>query len=332
MGHPESTIFHHSAWASVILDRYRCQPVYYVLENERGEISAAAPFLRLKSPLTGKRIVCLPSSEFCFPLAYREEDLGELMAVLKQEVDGEHSSYLEVRGWGSLGTPGQFGFKEHSYYLTHIIDLDGDPQKVRARMDRNGRYNLRYSEKSPITVRIGQGEDDLKEFYRLAMATRRRHNLLPQPYRLFQSIYRHVIVPGHGYIHLAELNGKVIAANMYFCFKDTVTHEFNAQDENYFEYRPNYLLIWKAIERACQESYHHYHFGRTHPENQPLATFKRHWGSREATLSYCYYPTVRGTSSVSQSSVIYRAYTTVNRLLPRFLMNFAGEFMFRHMG
>ena len=330
--HPESNIFHHSAWARVVSDIYGGHPAYYVLENERGEITAAAPFYWIKSPLTGKRLVCLPQSESCFPLAYCEDDLRELLNKVREEVDAERHSYLEVRGWGKTGAPNQFGLKEYPYFLTHIIDLDGGPAGVRSRMDRNGRYNLRYAEKSPVTVRTGLNEGDLKEFYRLTTATRIRVNLLPQPYRFFQSIYRNLIIPGYGYLLLAELSGKVIAANIYFCFKDTFVHEFAAQDKDYFEYRPNYSLIWKALELACQDSYRYYNFGRTQPENQPLATFKKHWGSEETTLPYYYYPAVRGLSSVSKSSLIYRAYTSINRHLPGFLLRLAGEVVHRHMG
>lgn len=332
MNHPESTIFHHSAWARVIQDRYNCSITYYVLENEYSEITAAAPFLWIRSPLTGNRLACLPSAEFCYPLAYREEDLRYLLTEVQEEVDNARPSFLEIRGWGEVGNPEQFGLKASPYHLTHIVNLNGDLQKVRAGMDRNGRYNLRYAEKKPINIRIGQDENDLREFYRLTKITRRRLNLLPYPYRFVKSIYDHLIVPGYGYLLFAEVMGKVVAANLYFCFKDTVFHEFNAQDHNYFEYRPNYLLVWQAIERACQESYRYYNFGRTHPENRHLAAFKKHWGSEEKRVSYYYYPEVRGVSSISKSSPMYRAYTTVNRFMPSLLLNLAGEFMFKHMG
>jgi serine/alanine adding enzyme len=330
--HPDSTVFHHSAWARVLSESYRCQPAYYVLENERNEILAAAPFLWIKSPLTGKRLVCLPQCEFCFPLAYHEEDLRDLMTRVQEEVDGDRHAYLEVRGWGSLGAPQALGLKERSYFLTHIVALDADPQKVRSRLDHNGRYNLRYAEKSPVTVRLGQGEADLREFHRLNTETRRKHYLLPQPYRFFRSIYQHLVIPGHGYLLLAELNGRVVAAHLNFCFRGTISQEFNAQDQDYLKYRPNYLLIWKTMEQACQESYRYYDFGRTQPENQPLATFKRHWGSQEIALPYYYYPQIRGVSSVSQRSLTYRAYTTINKCLPGFMLRFAGDIIHRHMG
>lgn len=332
MTHPDSTIFHHSAWARVLVDIYGCMPSYYIMENERGEITAGVPFISIKSKLTGKRLICLPRSEFCFPLAYREEDLKQLLVRAVEDADKDHLSYVEIRGWGRLGSPERLGLVKRSYYLTHTVALDGDLQGIKSRMDRNGRYNLRYAEKSPVTIRLGQDENDLKEFYRLSVATRRRLNLLPRPYHFFQSIYKNIIIPQHGFLLLAELNGKVIAANMYFCFKDTVIHEFNAQDKDYLEYRPNYLLIWKAMERSCQQSHRYYNFGRTQPENQQLANFKKHWGSEETVLPYYYYPELCGMSSVSRCSLLYRTYTMINKCLPSFMLKVAGDFMYRHMG
>jgi lipid II:glycine glycyltransferase (peptidoglycan interpeptide bridge formation enzyme) len=239
---------------------------------------------------------------------------------------------VEIRGWGKLGTPKKLGFKEFSYYLTHDVHLDGDLDKIRARMDRNGRYNLRYAEKSPVTVRLGENEKDLKKFYQLAAVTRKRLNLLPQPYHLFRHIYKHIILPGHGYLFLAELKSQIIAANLYYYFKDTFIHEFNAQDQRYFDYRPNYLIIWKAMEFAHSKSCKYYNFGRTNPENKPLANFKKHWGSEERTLSYYYYPSVRGISAIPQNSLKYRTHTYINKLLPCFLLKIAGRLVYRHMG
>jgi lipid II:glycine glycyltransferase (peptidoglycan interpeptide bridge formation enzyme) len=332
INHPESTFFHHSIWTRLMMDIYHHTPDYYVMENEDGEIVAAAPFFRLESPLTGKRLVCLPRSDFCFPLAYREDELNNIMTKVIEDMVDNRVPLVEIRGWGKLGSPKKLGLKEFPYYLTHNVSLEGDLEEVRSKMDRNGRYNLRYAEKSAVTVRIGQNEDDLKDFYRLTVATRIRLNLLPQPYHFFRSIYQHIIIPGHGYLLLAELNGKVIAANMYFCFKDTFIHEFSAQDRKYSKYRPNYLIIWKAMELACNNSYHYYNFGRTNPENQPLAAFKKHWGSEEKTLSYYYYPSVRGISTLTQNSLVYRAYTNINKRLPNFLLKLAGRLIYRHMG
>ena len=332
MRHPESTIFHHSAWAQVLRDRYRCSPTYYVLENERGEISAAAPFFQIQSPLTGKRLACLPCSEYCFPLAYSDEDVRQLLIAAKEEVYSGRVSYLEIRGWRDLAAPEELGLKEHPSLLAHVVGLDNDADRLRSRFDHRARRGLKRAEKSQLTVRVAEGEDDVKEFHRLTTATRRRLNLLPWPYRFFQSIYRHIIVPGHGFLLLAELDGKVIAGTMYFLFKDTILYKFNASDKNYSQYRPNYLLIWNAMERACQEGYRRFDFGVSNPENQGLITFKRHWGTEEMVLPYYYYPAIHGLSSLTNTRLTRRAQTAVIKLMPEFAAKLVCEALYRHLG
>jgi hypothetical protein len=332
INHPEGTIFHHSAWARVLMSRYHHGPRYYVLEDENGEIRAAAPFYRVSSPITGKRLVCLPSSEYCYPLGDNFEDIERLVQAAVQDVNEDGDAYLEIRGWPNGGTPEASCLMGHPCFLTHVVELDRDPQKVRAHMDRNGRYNLRHAEKAPITVHLGQDEKDLKKLYHLTEMTRRRIQLLPLCYSLLRSVYQHVIVPGYGYILLAEIGGKIAAANMYFCFKDTVLHEVNAADAAYFEYRPNYLLVWTAMARACEESYRYYHFGTTHPDNANLASFKRHWGSQEKGLPYYYYPEVAGIKSLGQGSLPYRFCHMVNRYLPSLVTRSAARLLYSHMG
>ncbi len=335
-GHPESTIFHHSAWAHVLQERYNRSPTYYVLEGEHGEILAAAPFFRIQSLLMGKRLACLPCCAYCFPLAYTPEHLSQLLTVAKEEVDSGQVSYLEIRGWTGSIAPEELGLKEHLYWLTHVASLDNDPERLRAKLDHDAHYhlkrNLKQAERSGLTVREAQSEDDLRAFHRLTITTRRRLNLLPWPYDFFQSIRRHIILPGHGFLLLAELQDKVIGGCMYFCFKDTVILKFNAWDKTYSHYRPNYLITWKAMERACQEGYKRLDFGISNPENTGLVAFKKQWLSAETIAPYYYYPAIRGASSLSQSCFPYQAYTTLNRLMPGLVLKLAGRALYRHMG
>jgi hypothetical protein len=277
-------------------------------------------------------LVCLPCSEYCFPLAYTREDIARLLVAPKEEVHGSRFSHMEVRGWSNLCIPEEIGMKENAYYLTHVTGLDDDPEKLMAGLDHDARYNIRRAEKSQLTIREAQGENDLKKFHLLTTLTRRRLNLLPWPYRFFQSIYRNIVTSGHGFLLLAELEGRLIAGSMYFSFKDTVTQKFNASDKDYTQYKPNYLIIWEAIKRAHREGYRSFDLGITNPENQGLATFKRHWGADEAVFPYYYYPAISGVSSSPQTSFIYRAYTAANKRMPDFALKLAANALYRYLG
>lgn len=333
--HPESTIFHHSAWAQVLRERYQREPIYHVMENDRREIVAAIPLFSIQSALTGNRLVCLPCSEYCFPLSDSRESLLPLIDAVKAEVDNGGVSFWEARGWGGLVVPEELGLVENPYYLRHVANLDGDPEKLRAKLYHESyhlRRNLKKAEKSGIVVHEAESEDDLRRFHRLTEITRKRLRLLPWPYEFLQAIYRHVVVPGHGFLLLAELGDKAIAGSMYFCFGDTTTLKFNASDPKYVQYRGNYLVTWKAVERACHEGYRQFDFGICNPENLGLARFKSYWGTEATVFPYYYYPARQGVGSVSQSNFVYQAYTAFNGLMPEFALKLASKVLYRHLG
>jgi lipid II:glycine glycyltransferase (peptidoglycan interpeptide bridge formation enzyme) len=330
--HPEGTIFHTSAWARVLQERYNSDPSYYAIENRQGEITAVAPFFLISSPISGRRLVCLPSSEYCFPLFHNPVDAEKLIIQAQEDVRSKHISYLEIRGIKGELKPDKLSLKKHPYYLNHVTTLSGNPLDLRARLSRDTRYHLNRGERSPITIRIAESKNDLKEFHQLTSNMRRRINLLPLPYRFFQSIYRYLIASGYGYILLAEVDRKIVSGGMFFGYKDTIINKFNASDARYIQLRTNYLIMWKAIERAYNMSYRYFDFGITNPENTGLIKFKSHWDSLETRLPYYYYPSIRGLNSLPETSLIYRAHTTINKMLPDFALKLAAELLYKRMG
>lgn len=334
--HPASTIFHHSVWARVLRDRYQYEPMYYVVEDDRSNITAAAPIFPIRTRLIGNKLLCLPCSEYCYPLANSSESLVPLMTVLKAEVDSSKASFIEFRGWNGLATPDELGLTEYPRYLRHVTVLDEDTEKLRAELDRQHYHlkrNLKKAEKSGISIREADTEDDLRCFHRLSVQTRRRIHRLPWPYDFFKSIYKHVVAPGHGFLLLAELDGKTIAGSLYFCFKDTVLLKINASNKDYSQYRGNYLVTWKAMERACWEGYRYFDFGISDPDNTGLIAFKKQWGSEEMELSYYYYPITRRFKLLQEGNPNYmRAYIAVNRFLPGFVAKLASNTFYRYLG
>ena len=102
------------------------------LKLRKGDIVAVAPFFKLKSILTGRRLVCLPSSEYCFPLTAEGINITSLIDTAKENVRQGDVSFLEIRGWKDTTMPVELGLKEHSYYLNHVIELGPDPDVLRA--------------------------------------------------------------------------------------------------------------------------------------------------------------------------------------------------------
>ena len=78
--HPGSNFFHSAAWAKVLCRTYGHKPISLLL-SRNGEPVALVPLLEVSSPLTGRRGVCLPFTDFCDPLFFGGCDSGDRFEI-----------------------------------------------------------------------------------------------------------------------------------------------------------------------------------------------------------------------------------------------------------
>jgi lipid II:glycine glycyltransferase (peptidoglycan interpeptide bridge formation enzyme) len=330
-GQDGGTIYHTSAWAKVIKAAYGYKPHYYVLENEAGQIIAAIPFYLVRSILTGKRLVCLPFSDFCHPLGEDASHITPLLDSAKKEINTRTASYLEIKGWQHGIPPAQLSLVARHFHTSYILDLSPDTETLLKGFHDSIRRGIRQAEKRGVTARISQSKEDLERFYELNVATRKKLGVLPQPHTFFEAIFHHVISQGSGFLVMAEWETKIIAGALFITYKDNIHYKSNASDENYLQKRPNNLVIWEAILYAHAHGYSHFDFGRCSPEEEGLRTFKARWGANEIDLPYYYYPEVGGFSTVAENSKKYRAMQLFSHVAPEFMFRAAGSLLYKHL-
>ncbi len=326
------TIFHTSAWARVIKDTYGYLPHYYILEDEAGKIKAAMPFYLVQSRLTGKRLVSLPFSDYCWPLGDEVGDIKLILDSVKKEIGGNSALFLELRGWQNDAPPSNLELTSREYYVTYMLDLLPGLKALNESFHDNIRRGIRQAEKRGIKVRLTTGEEGLEIFYNLNVITRKKLGVLPQPQSFFQNLYRHVVSQNLGFTVLAESEGKIVAGVVFLNYKDTIYYKFNASDKNHLRKRPNHAITYEAIRYAIDNNYQHLDFGRCSPEDEGLKTYKSRWGAREIDLPYYYFPKVRGITTFPEDSMIYRVMQRVSYIMPKFLFKAAGSLMYKHLG
>ena len=331
-GQEHSTIFHTSAWARVIKEAYGYVPRYHILENEDGQMRAAIPLYFIQSKLTGRRLVCLPFSDYCWPLGRDEADIALLLNAAKNEVKTGTASYLEVRGCQNGVFGAQFNLAGYDYYTRYLLELEPDLKALSARFHLSVRRCIHQAEKRDVTVRLTSNEEDMERFYRLHVATRKKLGVFPQPHAFFESIFRHIISQDGGFIGIAECGGKTVAGVVFLIHGDTIYYKYNASDEKYLQKRPNHLIIWEAIKYACANNYKYFDFGRCTPEEEGLRTFKSRWGAKEIALPYYYFPSRQGFTNVKESSVRYQAMRLFSYIMPQWVCVAAGSFLYKHLG
>lgn len=327
----QATVFHTSAWARVIQEAYGYLPQYYVIENDVGQISAALPCYLVKSMLTGKRLVCLPFSDYCCPLGHDATDITLLLDFVKKEVDSGPASYLEIRGSQHGITPAKLNFIPRNYHFLYVLDLKPDIDILSKSFHDSVRRGIRQAEKRGVIARMTRAEADLNHFYKLNVATRKKLGVLPQPYAFFKALFRHVISQNLGFMLMAEWEGKVIAGVLFLTYKDTIYYKFNASDEEHLQKRPNHLIIWESIRYAFAHNYKHLDLGRCSLEEESLRTFKSRWGAKEIYLPYYYYPTIKGFVAATENSARYKAMQLFSHVMPKFVFRATGSILYKHL-
>jgi hypothetical protein len=280
----DSSFFHTSAWAKVIVESYGYQPIYFVRwENDR--LSSLMPFMEIASRLTGRRGVSLPFTDYCDPFGLSKESLLEAVQAAIGYGRRSKWDYAEWRTtWDFVG-----GVAPSETYFTHDLDLELTESEIFSRLKESNRRNIRKAGKDGLTIRFDDSSDSLSTFYRLHCRTRKQHGLPPQPFSFFQSIRDHVFSKGLGIIVSVLLSGKVVASSIFFHFGTNAVFKYGASDTRFLSHRPNNLVMWEAIKWYRGRGARSLSLGRTEADNHGLRRFKQSWGASESALNYYRY-------------------------------------------
>jgi hypothetical protein len=279
--HGDAGCFHTSAWAKVLHQTYKHHPFY--LRFSRGRrLAALIPLMEVRSPLTGRRGVCLPFSDACEPLVFDPDSVDLVMDRVVDFAQERRWRHLEIRG----GKTFQPASSSAAIFYGHTLDLRRRVEELADRFDSSVRRAIRKAERSNISVFVDRNRQAITDFYRLHVQTRRRHGLPPQPASFFLNIYEYLIKPGLGFTVLAKRESRPIAAAIFFRFGKNALYKYGASDKRFQEFRANNLVMWQGIQLLARTGVEKLHFGRTECENDGLRRFKLSWGTKEEAIDY----------------------------------------------
>ena len=277
----DSSIFHHSAWARVLMETYRHQP-FYLKISVQGAEAALVPLMEVKSHLTGNRGVSLPFSDFAGPLWTDANRSREIYSALFELAIVRKWKHLEIRG--GL-TPPEEGIPFQNYD-NHFLDLQEGADSVYRNVDPSVRRAIRKCDSSGLKVTVERSLKAMDEFYILHGHTRRRHGLPPQPRKFFQSIARHLVERNFGIVVIARFEGIPVAGAVFLHFGRRAIYKFGASDKEHWPMRPNHGVMWAGIQELIKMGCDQLQFGRTSTADEGLARFKLSWGSMNSSLYY----------------------------------------------
>jgi len=127
---------------------------------------------------------------------------------------------------------------------TQLLNIDLDPEALKASFKPKTRYNLNLAERKGVKV---SGSRDVTIFARLAGETAKRQGIHLPGAAYYQTALDLFGRRDEVRLYLAEHEGDVLAGIMVFRFGKTAYYLFGGSTERKRELMPNYLLHWQAM-------------------------------------------------------------------------------------
>lgn len=326
--HPRASVFHSPGWLAALRRTYGFQPSAFTTAAPGADLTSGVVVCQIRSWLTGHRLVSLPFSDHCEPLADTQDALNALLAELRLRMEKARWAYMEIRplhaspedaaGWG----------RSESFHF-HRLDLRPGPDELYRRFHKNAvQQPIRRAEREGLSYAAGRSEPLLEQFYRLLLLTRRRHQLPPQPYAWFRNL---IACLGDALtIRVAYRGDQPIASILTLAYKDTLVYKYGGSDPAFHPMGGTPLLLWKAIQEAGDQGLQEMDLGRSDWDNEGLATFKDRWGATRSTVTYYRYPAT--AQPAKRNSWKVRVARQAFGRIPDRLLTATGNFLYRHLG
>jgi hypothetical protein len=342
--HPQASVFHTPGWLEALKRTYDYEPFAVTTSPPGEELKNGIAFCRVKSWLTGERIVSVPFADHCQPLVDSVESLQVLLDALREEQRRTKWKYIELRplrelpgvgkGESGVGTDTVRGsvvksFGKNAEFYFHSLDLRPDLALLFRNFHKSCvQRKIQRAEREQLVYEVGRSERLLAQFYHLLLLTRRRHQLPPQPLAWFRNLLE--CLGDRARIHVASKDGQPIASILTLFFKNTLVYKYGCSDGRFHNLGGMSLLFWKAIQEGKQLGAEEFDLGRSDLDNPGLAEFKGHLGAACSNLTYYSYP----PSPAANGNLGWkmRVARKAFEWLPDSLLTTAGRLLYKHVG
>lgn len=255
------------------------------------------PLVRVKSLLTGRRLVSLPLSGPAGPLAEGPEIAEQLVeTALAMLRPGES---LELR-CESEGPPPHPFVARHPAVVTWT-PTRGTVDEIWLSLQKELRYNIRRAERLGVRVETSQEPAHLDDFCRLNLQTARRHGVPPQPRLFFDELWRRLAPRERIRLFLARTDdGEIVNAQLVIDDGRTASALYVGTDYRRIGLGIVKLTDWHCLRWAAERGFERFDWGLTHVSQEGLRAFKRWLGGLEQVFEYRYHPAPHRASALQR--------------------------------
>lgn len=337
--HPRASVFHSPGWLQALRDTYNYDSFVFRGDRSASDATPGILLARVRSWLTGKRLISLPFSDHCSPLVSGPAELHDLLADLKPLLSNEDWSYIEIRPVDNSfdDVLQASGFQRCNEYLLHRLQLDATADTLFRQFHKSSvQYRVRRAERLGLVCETGRSPKLIRDFFHLMALTRRRQSLPPQPFAWFENLARCMGEDGID-IRVAYKDQRPIAALLNVKAFGYVCYKYSCSDLHFKSMNATCLLLWQTVQDACRDGAAVLDLGRSAVDNPGLIRFKTNWAGEPTRLTYwrLQAPTSHSRSRRLDHWLGNWKVTGSKRmvaLLPQPVLNRLGSMLYKHIG
>jgi hypothetical protein len=326
--HSAGSLFHTCGWLEALWRTYGFEAAALTTSEPGEALENGLVYCRVRSWLTGRRLVSVPFSDHCEPLAEGEGDLAELLDGFRGRVKEGGYEYGEIRPW--MARAGEdWGFRPWKRYVAHRLDLRAGADALFRGFHKDCvQRKIRRAEREGVVVERGNSAGLLAEFYGLMTQTRRRHGLPPQPLEWFRNLGECL---GEALtVWVARKDGRAAAAILTGRQGRVAVYKYGASDARMHALGCMPYLMWRAAKDGVERGMEWLDLGRSDEGQSGLIAFKEHLGGERSVISYWRWP--EGGSGAPGGGWGRRLVGAVCRRLPQRWLKGLGSAIYRHLG
>lgn len=325
MGSGESCCYHQAGWKHVIEKSFGHRTHYLMAEDETGKMIGILPLVHLKSRLFGNFMVSMPYFNYGGICAVTPSAEQELLKAAVSIATDEKAEHVEIRHT----RPMDLGLEEKMAKVSMELRLPVTSGELWRSFSTKLRNRIKRPLKEDMRVRLG-GLEELDNFYRVFSVNMRDLGTPVYPKVFFGNILNEF--PEDAWIITVCLkDGPPVASGFFTGFKDRVEIPWASSLRSHNRYKPNMLLYWTALEKACEKGYRVFDFGRSTP-GEGTYTFKEQWGATPVQLHWHYWMRNGGPMpEINPKNPKYRLAISLWKLLPVGLATLIGPSIVKNL-
>lgn len=274
------SLYHDRRWRGLIESLFGHETHYWLARDAHGAPVGLLPLVRLRSRLFGDYLVSMPYFNYGGALGDSPEIEAELMQTAARRARALGVRHIEFRDAAPRGD-----WPVRRDKVAMLLELPREPEALWQALGSKLRAQVRRPLKEGAQA-IHGGVELLDEFYVVFSRNMRDLGTPVYPRSFFAAIAERFAEALS--IVVVRLGGRPAAAGFLLGHGRQLEIPWASSLSEYNRLGVNMLLYWRALERAVEQGYGVFDFGRSSIDAGTYR-FKKQWGARPAQLYWHYW-------------------------------------------